>query len=103
MPTPKKKSHRAASAVSVRAELCTQALPWTASALGGGEDPFLRTLHSLGSRARADIRLHQAFQYVLFHSRWEDSISGSRKSSHMTVLLPRFEDKEDSFCVCVCF
>lgn len=61
--------------------------------------PFLRTLHFLSSCVR-DACCHQAFKYIVFNSRWEDSISGLQKSSHMTVFLPHFEDKEDSFFVC---
>jgi hypothetical protein len=55
---------------------------------------------ALSEQLRADACCHQAFKYIVFNSRWEDSISGLQKSSHMTVFLPHFEDKEDSFFVC---
>lgn len=59
----------------------------------------LRTLHFVSS-PNADSCHHQAFKSVVFNSRWEGSISGWQKSSHMTVFLPHFEDKEDSLFVC---
>lgn len=59
---------------------------------------------ALSEQPHVDACRHRAFKYAAFNSRWEDSISGSQKSSHGTVFLPHFEDKEGSFlCVPFCF
>lgn len=56
---------------------------------------------ALSEQLRADACCHQAFKYIVFSSRWEDSISSPQKSSYMTVFLPHFEDKEDKELFCV--
>lgn len=69
------------------------------SLIPGQRRPFPED-SALSEQPHVDACRHRAFKYAVSNSRWEDSISGSQKSSHGTAFLPHFEDKEGSFFVC---
>lgn len=78
----------------------------TCSCVAGLTHSGGRSFHedsALLQQLHADTCHHQAFKYIAFSSRWEDSTSGSQSSSHVTVFLPHLEDKEDSIFVCLVF